>query len=472
METVVSNFDAASGYVKWLRDFRDQQKWANITLGGHYNASEPTDGFGHGRVGGVAPFSVAQETDTAWGIAVWTVPQFMAEWYHDERLIIQMYACARWNMEHWIAVAASTGDWFEYDKHQDFGNTDTPAEKYLSGKTQYFYTLALEHTARFAVHAGNVADAKRYTDLASAARALYMRRLYLNSTGCFSNCTYVNQIFGLSMPSVREDDMSAAAAKMAWAKALEAFGPNATNKKKSTRFGGGIVTLKLVWPLFQRFGEVALGLKTLLHTDQSPSLGFMTTQQPGTTLHEAYNMNKAYTGQWVGSFNHIMMGSPGRWFYTLFAGIDRKPPSSARYGLRTWQQLVLAPPREPELWKYMSWCNATLQTPCGRVLVNWKVVICNRTRFGTRACQVAETNMEELVYLMDVVVPVNAYASVMIPTVIAASSVTIFESGSIVFSKGGYRRGVAGIENAQVGTDGLSVQLDVGSGNYSFAVFA
>ena len=35
---------------------------------------------------------------------------------------------------------------------------------------------------------------------------------------------------------------------------------------------------------------------------------------------QAWNMENAYTGKWVGSFNHIMMSSPGRWFFTLFAG--------------------------------------------------------------------------------------------------------------------------------------------------------
>eukprot|EP01047_Picozoa_sp_COSAG01_P040504 COSAG01_NODE_3415_length_6122_cov_15.057945_6_plen_193_part_00 len=192
METVISNFDAVQGYVKWLRDYRDQQQWANATLGGMYNASAPTKGFGRGRVGGVAPFSSAQETDTAWGIAVWTVPLFVTEWYEDERLIAEMYDCARWNMEHWIAVAASTGGWFEFDQYQDFGNTDTPSDLYLPSKTQYFYTLALDHTARFAQLVGNAADAKHYGDLAASARASYMGRLYSPThDGCFSNCKHL-----------------------------------------------------------------------------------------------------------------------------------------------------------------------------------------------------------------------------------------------------------------------------------------
>jgi alpha-L-rhamnosidase len=198
-ETVVSNLWSARGYIKWLRDFRDQQKYANATLGRQYDPTHPTGGFGHGRVGGVAPFAVAQETDTAWGIAVWLVPAFIAEYYDDDRLIHEMYQCARWQMEHWVAVANSTGGWYSYDKYADFGNTNTPPAEYVTGKTQYFYVVALEQTARFAEMVGNAADRLHYASLASTAKAVYMKQLFNATSGCFGNCPYVNQIFGLSL---------------------------------------------------------------------------------------------------------------------------------------------------------------------------------------------------------------------------------------------------------------------------------
>ena len=282
--------------------------------------------------------------------------------------------------------------------------------------------------------------------------------------------TYVNQIFGLSMPSVGNSSaMTDTDAALAWAKVLSVIGPNATNPAKANRFGGGIVTLKLVWPLFQRFDAVALGLRTLLHTDRAPSLGFMTTQQPGSTLHEAYSMDNAYTGKWVGSFNHIMMGSPGRWFYTLFAGIDRKP-SIAHDRFRTWRQLLLEPPREPQLWEDLSWCNASLHTPYGEVFVSWQVVDHDRAQLGPRRGREAMAGKE--LYLMDVMIPANSYGSIVVPTVVASSGVTIFESGSIVWTNGRYQSGIPGIEIAKGGTDGRSVQVEAASGRYSFKVLS
>jgi hypothetical protein len=49
---------------------------------------------------------------------------------------------------------------------------------------------------------GKTADSTHYASLASAAQAAYMTLLYSGSSGCFGNCTYVNQIFGLSLPGV------------------------------------------------------------------------------------------------------------------------------------------------------------------------------------------------------------------------------------------------------------------------------
>jgi alpha-L-rhamnosidase len=479
MESVIANFDAAPGYVKWLRDYRDQQLYANLTFGHQYDPADPTGGFGHGRVGGVAPFDSASETDTAWGIATWLVPEYVAEYYDDDRVVDEMYSCCRWCMEHWIAVAASTGGYFSFDKHGDFGNTNTPPDEYVAAKTQYFYIVALEHTARFAARVGHAADAQRYQGLAVGARELYTTRLCNASVGnrsCFGNCTYPAQIFGLSLGVLPRGGEEEAAA---WAHVLQEIGPHATNRANANRFGGGIVTLKLIYPLFQRFGAAALALRTLLHTDRSPSLGFMTTQggtgpgDAGTTLHEAWNMQNAsngskpldalhtlnaYDGPWPGSFNHIMMGSPGRWFYTLFGGIDRDAGTAlgSSNGTRSWTRLRLEPPRDPELWSNLTWCSAVLDTVAGQVAVAWRLKPSNSTSG---------------LYALEATVPTNSRATVVVPTVVEASAVTIREGagGNIVWSKGQFRT-VAGIAGGAAGADGRSVELAAGSGRYAFTV--
>ena len=64
----------------------------------------------------------------------------------------------------------------------------------------------------------------------------------------------------------------------------KALGPNASNRypENTTDLGDAQADLSAV----QRFWEATLALRTLLHTDRSPSLGYMTAHD-GTTLHEA-----------------------------------------------------------------------------------------------------------------------------------------------------------------------------------------
>ena len=119
---------------------------------------------------------------------------------------------------------------------------------------------------------------------------------------------------------------------------------------------------------------------------------------------------------------------------------------------------MLAPPREPALWDDMRWCSAVLQTTGGEVAVSWR-----------RANEAAGAAGAP-VYFMDAAVPVNARASIVVPTVELADSVTVFESGIAVWTNGSFQSGVVGVESALPGADGRSVALETGSGNFSFTV--
>ena len=72
---------------------------------------------------------------------------------------------------------------------------------------------------------------------------------------------------------------------------------------------------------------------------------------------------------------------------------------------------------------------------------------------------------------MEATVPTNSRATVVVPTVVQASAVTIRdgEAGSVVWSKGQFRA-VAGIAGGAMGADARSVELTAGSGRYAFTV--
>ncbi len=79
----------------------------------------------------------------------------------------------------------------------------------------------------------------------------------------------ISQIFGLTLAK-QHGALSKAEESRAWSQALAWFGEQG---KYQGRFGGGIVSFKMLYPLLDAFGMSDLGLKQQLHTDKPPSLG-------------------------------------------------------------------------------------------------------------------------------------------------------------------------------------------------------
>ena len=129
-----------------------------------------------------------------------------------------------------------------------------------------------------------------------ASRALYVATYYDASTACFANCTYVSQLFGLTLGLVPAGDID-----KAWAVCMDWFGPNATQAQgKANHFGGGIISLKYLYPQLTVRGLTGLGLRMHLQYDEPPGFGYWIANN-ATTLWEAYDMTSTVGGD---SRNH------------------------------------------------------------------------------------------------------------------------------------------------------------------------
>ena len=118
---------------------------------------------------------------------------------------------------------------------------------------------ALALQAECAARLGIASDAARYGGLLKVARQLYVSKYFHSATGCFGNCTDISQIFGLAMvANAGSGLLSKAEDARAWDQALAWFGEDG---KYEGRFGGGIVSLKLLYPLLDAHGMSDLGLK-------------------------------------------------------------------------------------------------------------------------------------------------------------------------------------------------------------------
>lgn len=390
------------------------------------------------------------DADPGWGVAAWVVPAQFSSFYDDDRLERAFYPHQRSYMEHWVALAQKnnvtagelppglqhSGDWGCMQP----GPTNCAPVEY----SHFFYVTALALQTECATRLGIASDVSRYSGLLKAARQLYISKYFHSATGCFGNCTDISQIFGLTLVAKADSALlSKDEEAKAWAQALTWFGEDG---KYEGRFGGGIVSLKLLYPLLDAHGMSDLGLKFQLHTDKPPSFGYWIAQG-ATTLFEYWG-NAAYsTPNLLNSYNHIMYGGSGSWYYSTLAGLQRAP------GSRSWRNLIIAPPA-PGALSNLTWANASIDTPMGLVGSAWSV-----TRQGR--------------YTLHATVPTNAQAQIVMPAINGAldeqTIVREGEHGAVVWNDGGFVSGASdGVKSASAGFDGKSVMLTVGSGSYSF----
>jgi alpha-L-rhamnosidase len=363
VESVLHNFDGAVFYRKWLRDFVDAQVFSNETMGGGGAMPDCVPYYSHGHV----------EADPGWGIAAWNVASTFASLYDDADFEAEYYPSLRMYMEHWVSIASAHGgdlnfayygDWMEFWP----GTWDyRPADYSL-----FFYTSALDRSAEWASRLGHAADAARYGGLAASSRALYRQLFFNASAGCYADCGYTSQLFALTLglpPHGSSEESSVWSHTVRWFNSTP-FGPS--------HFGGGIVSLSLVYPLLARFGLTDLGLRFQLQTTR-PSLGQMVAEG-ATTLWEGLDQTGA---DGPGSKNHAMFGSSGAWYFWGLAGLSRAP------GSRSWTTLVFAPPLIASgVSADLSFASASVDTPMGRVASAWRAL-------GTGGGTVCGTMYEE-----------------------------------------------------------------------------
>lgn len=345
-ETVIHNIDGGAAYTKWLGDFADTQVYDNRTM--HTNGTLPDciPFYGHGH----------PSADAGWGIAGWTITDWFSDYYADDVFDVAWYPNMRWNMETWITLAEQHGGLFPTFFWGDWGNyVPGPYAFKTAEYPQFFYVVALEITAKFANRLGYASDAARYSDLAKAARALYISTYYKANTNCFANCTYVSQLFALALDLVPADTEAIWAQAYAWWSADTHLG-------MAEHFGGGIISLKYLWPELAKRNLTGFGLKMHLQSDRPPGFGFWTETNQATTLWESYDDTSTNGGS---SRNHIMFGASGSHYYTNIAGLGRAPSS------RSWSSLIIAPAHDAILLAQLTFANAAIDTPMGMAAASW-----------------------------------------------------------------------------------------------------
>jgi alpha-L-rhamnosidase len=207
---------------------------------------------------------------------------------------------------------------------------------------------------------------------------------------------------------------------------------NDITRTHSNHLNTGIVGTRYILDVLTKYGQVELAYKIATQTTY-PSWGYM-IREGATTIWERWEY---LVNSGMNSHNHIMFGSVDAWFYKVLAGINLD------FTVPGFQQIIINPYAVGDL-KYVS---ASLKTVRGMVSSSWT------------------KNRSSLV--LNVTLPVNSEAKVSIPK-IGLENILVKESGKVIWEKGSYVAGVAGITSGS--ENNKCVTFEVGAGTYFFEI--
>lgn len=405
---------------KWMRDVADAQN-------------------PDGSVLCVVPrYMDANPGDPAWAgnypIAVWN--SYVA--YDDRRLLEEHYEPMSRFLDHLAgravngAVAGgSLGDHMvpgpEREK-EEFLSTETPPAPLWTG---YYYRCA-SILARVAKLLGKPDDVEKFNAMAASARDALNREWLDRSAGRYATGSQTANLVPLALGVVPEACRE---------KVIDTIVDNIVNKHGGHLHTGTCGTPAMIEAL-ARAGQGPVMWQVMTQTTY-PGWGFMIAEGATTVweswgryLYDRIGKRAESMPMWASASGFFLgdlagLGAPG------YFGDDDCTPGYAR--------LRIAPQPLGDL----TWARGSIRTPRGRVACLW----C-RTPAGLH---------------MEVVVPANASAAVIVPSAGVACPV-VSEGGRAVWKDGAYVPGVDGISGARAVPGG--VELTVGSGRFAFDLAA
>jgi hypothetical protein len=278
-----------------------------------------------------------------------------------------------------------------------------------------FVAKSTRELAQMAKAIGRGADAAAYQARYEAIRAAY-QQAFIATDGSVKGDSQTAYILTLTNDLEPEDRREAVYDQFVQ-----------TLERRDYHLSTGFLGVDGLLPALTKAGRTDIAYRLLQHQDY-PSWGYE-IGKGATTIWERWNsINPDGTFNDVGmnSFNHYAYGAVGEWMYRTMAGVSAAEPG--------YRKITIA----PEPGDGVDDVDYSLQTPYGTVRSAWAT--------------------DDGPMTLDVTVPANTTAEVRIP---AANRWAVAEGG-------------APIEDSQdvefVRDDGDEVVLEVGSGDYSFAV--
>ena len=278
-ELAMFNFDNTSGYEKWLRDLRDEQR-----DNGNLPGIVPTGGWGY-------PWG----NGPAWDSSLVLIPWFTYIYKGDRRILEENYDAMKKYVDYTTTraddrflVTHGLGDWIPVE-------TVTPTEVTSTG---YWFADA-KVVARAAEILGKTADAAKYSALAAKIADAFCKE-FNKGNGVYSIGSQTAQSCAMYQGFAPQEEWPQVGERLA--EQVEA---------KNRFLDVGILGAKYLLRSLGETGRNELALAMMLQEDQPSYADWL--KRGGGTLWEDWGEGS--------SRNHIMFGDVSAWCYQYLAGI-------------------------------------------------------------------------------------------------------------------------------------------------------
>ena len=364
------NMDMAAFYSKWVKDIRDAQSSRGTFPDIAPHANKPEIRFSN------AP---------AWADAGVIIPWRMYENYGDKELLRQHYTSMKRYIENirrqntnflWINdVGNQYGDWLNANTIIAEGYSNSRGEVPREVFATAFYANSVRLFSKIAAVLENEKDASEYRQLFDSIYKKF-NDTYVDDSAKIKGNTQSAYALALHFDLLPKEKQ-----ELAFQHLLTCL------KEYDNRISTGFVTTLMMMKELTKRGRNDIAY-SLLESERFPSWIY-SINQGATTIWErwdGYVKGRGFQDPGMNSFCHYSIGSVGEWMYRVMLGIN---PADEQPGFK---HIVI----HPQPGGTITWAKGSYNSINGVIAVDWKKTANSIT--------------------MDIEIPVNATATVILPT--------------------------------------------------------
>jgi alpha-L-rhamnosidase len=326
--TVMHNFDARAFYAKWIQDI----------LG----AQNPETGY----VPNGAPWQPGCGGGVAWGAAISIMPWEFYVHYGDKDLLSRNYEGMKGYIKYMLTWTDNNG--IMYSQAPDstkaniwlnLGEWAAPGKLPPANLVHTFYLWeCADITSKTAGVLGNIAEAKKYAELAEKTKRAFQNKFYDKEKGTYG--PYGGNIFALEM-GVPDDQKARVIAVL-----------KADIVANGGHLDTGMFGTQFFFEVLAQNGMQDIAYQVMNQTT-APSYGWW-IKQGATTTWEQWDGS--------GSHDHPMFGGGIVWFYRVLAGMNSEPDKPGYLN-------IIFKPQPAGCITFASYSN---ETPNGLASIDWE----------------------------------------------------------------------------------------------------